>query len=155
MAREERVQKADGFQIHCYGNRIHRLPKEWRFPRCGVRDLWRQWWIGDTVRNIPPLRTLRFHDVEHLQLIPLTEIEKQRKVGPYKDNRRKIAKTLYDLKFLCKYLTKKIIDMGKMETDVTLAGVDRMFSYVAHLLVSGKFLFVFFFRFISLLNFFF
>jgi hypothetical protein len=143
VAREERVQRADGFLIHCYGNRIHRYPKEWRFPRCGVRDLRRQWWIGDTTPNIPPLNTLRFVDVEHLQLIPLTDYEKQRKSGPNKNNRRKIAKTLYDLKLLCRYHTNKIVELGRMETDITIAGVDRMFACVAHLLVPGKFFLTF------------
>jgi hypothetical protein len=83
--------------------------------------------------------------VEHLQLIPLTDYEKQRKSGPNKNNRRKIAKTLYDLKFLCRYLTNKIVELGRMETDITIAGVDRMFACVAHLLVPGKYRVCFFY----------
>jgi hypothetical protein len=43
------------------------------------------------------------------------------------------------MKFLCKFLTTKVIEMGKMEAEITLAGVDRMFSYVVHLLVPGKY----------------
>jgi hypothetical protein len=68
----------------------------------------------------------------------LNRYEKTRKVGPKKENRRKVAKTLYDLNFLCNYITNLLMDEGKMETDITLASVDRMFSHVAHHFVSGK-----------------
>jgi hypothetical protein len=43
------------------------------------------------------------------------------------------------MKFLCKFLTTKVIELGKMEAEITLAGVDRMFLYVAHSLVPGKY----------------
>ena len=28
----------------------------WRFPYVGVLDAWQHWWIGDSVRNIPPYK---------------------------------------------------------------------------------------------------
>jgi hypothetical protein len=45
---------------------------------------------------------------------------------------------LYDVKFLCKHLTNMLFELGKMETEITLAGVYRMFSYVAESLVPSK-----------------
>ena len=37
------------------------MPEDWRFPRVGVSDMWNKWWIGDTVRGIPPLRMITPH----------------------------------------------------------------------------------------------
>jgi hypothetical protein len=68
-------------------------------------------------------------------------MELQRKPGPNKQNRRKITKLLYDLKFLCKYLTNKLTEMGKMEPVITMAAVDRMFDYIVHEIVGGKLIF--------------
>ena len=31
------------FQPHSYLGKWHRVPFDWRFPRCGVFDLWRMW----------------------------------------------------------------------------------------------------------------
>ena len=39
----------DTYRLHIYGGRMHRVPSDWRFPRCGVFDLWHQWWIGDSI----------------------------------------------------------------------------------------------------------
>jgi hypothetical protein len=143
VAIENRVQDVSGFMLHYYGGKFHRVPREWRFPRCGVHNLWRQWWIGGTCQNIPPLQLIKFQDVEHINVEPLSNYEKQRKAGPNKNNRRKITKLLYDLNFLCKYLTSLVKEMGRMETVITLASVDRMFSHIAYDVVSGKFFLIF------------
>jgi hypothetical protein len=34
---------------HVYNSKFNRVPKDWQIPRCGVFDVWRQWWIGDYV----------------------------------------------------------------------------------------------------------
>ena len=52
------------YQPHYYGGSWKRVPKDWRWPKCGVFDLWRQWWIGDNVRVIPPIRMLKILDVK-------------------------------------------------------------------------------------------
>jgi len=54
------------YVLHYYGGSFHRVPEDWRFPHCRVADLWRHWWIGDSVRNIPPLRLLNNFDVKHI-----------------------------------------------------------------------------------------
>jgi hypothetical protein len=142
----KRVQKLEEFQLHMYGGKFHRVPEDWRFPRCGIRDLWRQWHIGDTVRNIPPLKTLQFHDIEHINMKPLTKIEKTRKVGPNTENRRLVTKALSEMRKVGKYLTKMVQDSGKWEPDITLESVDRMYTHIAHNFVYGMYLvFSFFF----------
>jgi len=42
------------YRVHLYAGKMSRVPADWCFPRCGVFDLWRQWWIGDLVRQVPP-----------------------------------------------------------------------------------------------------
>ena len=49
----ERVENGNGYRWHCFDGQFHRLPKDWRFPRVGVFDIWKHWWIGDSVRGIP------------------------------------------------------------------------------------------------------
>ncbi|KAG7341105.1 hypothetical protein IV203_037228 [Nitzschia inconspicua] len=66
----ERVETGAGYTLHMYGGGFHRVSADWCFPRCGVQDLWRQWWIGDTVRQVPPLRSLEHVDVKHLDNLP-------------------------------------------------------------------------------------
>jgi hypothetical protein len=46
-AATERVETGTGYAWHMYKGSFHRVPDEWRFPRCGLQSLWRQWWIGD------------------------------------------------------------------------------------------------------------
>lgn len=135
----ERVNDVTGFNLHYYGNKYHRVPEEWRFPRCGTHDLWRQWWVGDSVRHIPPLKFLVYEDVKHINLIPLSDLEKQRKVGPYKENRKRVTKVLSDMKKLCTYINELVRDLGKWEDKITLGNIDKMFAYVAPKLITGKF----------------
>jgi len=37
------------YKIYYYAGKMKRVPENWRFPRCGVFDAWRQWWIGDHI----------------------------------------------------------------------------------------------------------
>jgi hypothetical protein len=84
---KERVEDGSRYQLHLYNGSFHRVPKDWRWPHCGVRDLWCQWWVGDSERHIPPLRFLQTIDVKYIDAEPLTAVEKERKVGPLKDSR--------------------------------------------------------------------
>jgi hypothetical protein len=127
-----------------YGGKLHRVPEDWRFPRCGIRDLWRQWWIGDTTRNIPPLKTIEYKDVEHINLFPLSSLEKTRKPGPNMENRRLVTKVLSEMRKVGNYLTKMVQDLGRMESEITMESVDRMYSYIGHNFVYGKLFFLIF-----------
>jgi hypothetical protein len=45
------------------------------YPNCGVFHAWRQWLVGNQVLTIPPLKVLKAHDVKHVDLFPLSEVE--------------------------------------------------------------------------------
>jgi len=45
----EQVETGGGYTMHCHLGGFSWVPVDWRFPQCGVFDLWRQWWIGDQV----------------------------------------------------------------------------------------------------------
>jgi hypothetical protein len=60
----------------------HRVPCDWTWPGCNTLSLWRQWWIGDDVQQIAPLRFLAPIDVEFLNRVPLMEDERSGRVGP-------------------------------------------------------------------------
>jgi hypothetical protein len=135
----ERIEKpGTRYELHVYGGSLHRLPADWRIPRCGVHGLWRQWWIGDDVRQIPPLRILTIKDLKHLEKIPLSDVELQRKVGKNKANRRDMTKVLCDMKFLMNHITTLVTAAGLLENEITLSSVDHMFQAVSgRLILSG------------------
>jgi hypothetical protein len=133
---QERVEDCSGYELHMYGGTFHRVPKSWRFPKCGIHDLWRQRWVGDKERQIPPLKVLKIGDVNHIDMVELSDIEKARKVGPNKDNRRMVTKCLTDMRFACNILTRIVTALGKLEGTVTLSAVDQMFLAIADLLLG-------------------
>ncbi|KAG7350138.1 hypothetical protein IV203_009498 [Nitzschia inconspicua] len=104
-----------------------RVPADWRFPRCGVQDLWRQWWIGDTVRQVSPLRSLEHVDVNHLDNLPLADDEMHGRTGGYGARRRLSKKTLCDMRFLMNWMTERVEAAGHRENNTTISAVDRMF----------------------------
>jgi hypothetical protein len=127
----ERIETGRGYVLHFYGGGFHRVPADWRFPRCGVSDLWRQWWIGDTVRQVPPLRFLDPRDVTHLDAIPIEDDEMHGRTGRFKASRRPAAKTFSDMKFLMKWIKDKVVAASALEANITVTAVDRMFSAVS------------------------
>lgn len=130
VAERERVETGLGYRYHSYGGKFHKVPEDWRFPRVGVLDAWRQWWIGDTVRSIPPLNTLKGCDVSHLDALPLGEEELQGRSGSHSGKRRPASKVLSDLSFLMKHITEKVVAAGAMPDEITLSSVDKMFDVV-------------------------
>ena len=119
------------FNYHLYGGQFHRLPKNWRFPRVGVLALWRQWWIGDTVKHIPPLRDLRPSDFKHLDDVDLGTDELHGRTGSFKANRRKSNKMFSDLSFLMEYCTAQVELKGALVEEITVQSVDDMFMVIA------------------------
>ncbi|KAL7577312.1 hypothetical protein ACA910_002050 [Epithemia clementina (nom. ined.)] len=75
------------FTPHCHHGGFFRVQADWRFPRVGVLDAWRHWWIGDSVRKIPPLRMLTSQDVKWLENVPLDEEELHGRTGQARQNR--------------------------------------------------------------------
>jgi hypothetical protein len=107
-----------------------RVPQDWRIPRCGVHDMWKMWWIGDDVQQIPRLRYLKNIEVCHLNHIPLSKVEMHRRTGKYKGNRRRSSKFLVDLKGLMKKLLEIVERSGQMAEVISVSSVDRMFDVI-------------------------
>lgn len=116
------------YLLHFYDGTFKRVPKDWRFPRCGVSDLWRQWWIGDDIRNIPPLRLLHIEDIKHIDKLPIDDDEQH---GRSAKKRRPARKTYSDMKYIMGFVYKKVVDCHALETEITLKTVDIMFRAVA------------------------
>ena len=123
-------QRRTTYTLHFHHNTFSRLPKTWRFPRVGIRDLWRLWWIGDSVKNVPPLRVIEHNDVRFLDSIPLSPEEMQGRSGRMKDKRRLSKKTLSDMRCVMTYIQTKVERKLKIAENICLATVDEMFRVV-------------------------
>ena len=134
----ERVETGTGYEWHYYDGKIHRVPKDWRFPRVGVLDCWRQWWIGDSVRNVPPLRNLKAADLAHLDSIPLSPEEMHGRSGRHRTKRRPARKIYSDMAFLMNYITDKVVANGMMPEEITISSVDAMYLGVAEEFGGGQ-----------------
>jgi hypothetical protein len=77
-------------------------------------------------------------DIKHVDLEPLLDVEKARKVGPNKDNIRIATKFLSDMRFLCNFIIRIITKLGKLEEVITMSSVDRMFAIIAHLIMDTE-----------------
>ena len=108
------VKTGNRYRYHCYNGRFHKIPRDWRFPRVGVMDVWRQWWIGDTVRSIPPLKKLFAADLKHLVGMPLGEEEMHGRAGGSKYRRRESRKLFCEMKNLMDYMTSRITEEGNL-----------------------------------------
>jgi hypothetical protein len=126
-----RVEAGRTYESHCYMGSFKRVPIDWRFPRCGTSDLWRQWWIGDSVRNVPPLRYLTIADYKHIDKLPLLPDEEHGRTGKHKGKRRPATKILSDMKFLMSFVHRKVVDCSALETVICIQSVDRMFRAVS------------------------
>ena len=93
-ARNATINNQRGFALHMYNGKFHRLPQDWRFPSCGLRQLWIKWNHGDTINNIPSLRSLNAPDLKHLDSLP----------NPNNEKRRPARKTFGDIKMVCTYI---------------------------------------------------
>jgi len=134
----ERVKTGQNYQIHTHSGQLSWVPVDWRFLRCSVFDLWWQWWIGDQVRQVPPLRLLSREDVAFLNSIPLDKDEMHGRTGKSKEKQRLARKNLNDMKFIMNWITKKVQEARAMEQVITLSSVDRMFAVVAGEFSEGE-----------------
>jgi hypothetical protein len=133
----EPVEEQVRYRVHFHSGGFSMVPVDWRFPRCGVLDLWRQWWIGDNVRGIPPLRKLTCKDVKFLDRLPLSETEIHGRRGKFSGNRRLARKILNDINFLMNHLKALVVEKNAMPRIINEGSVDRMFSFV-EASISGK-----------------
>ena len=100
--------------------------------------MWNKWWIGDTVRGIPPLRMITPQDIEFLDKIPLTEEEVHRRTGCHRYKRHPSRKTYSDLAFLMNYITRKVQQAGRLVNQITTTSVSNMFETVADEFSGGR-----------------
>ena len=126
----DRPEAGRRYNVHFYGGGIHRLPQDWRFPRCGVFGLWRQWMIGDDVRNVPPLRDLHPREYKHIDVLPLSEEERHGRCGGHAERRRPSRKILCDMRYLMRFISNKITERGVYQPEITPSSVDAMFMDV-------------------------
>lgn len=119
------------YTLHYHHGKYRRVPGDWRWPRIGIHNAWRQWWIGDTVRNIPPLRYVERDDIEFLDGLPIGEVEAPGRSGQYSRNRRPARKILADYRFLMKYVIRQVEKKNKyQDIDIRPSTVDAMFRAV-------------------------
>lgn len=133
----DRVEDGTVYTLHFYLGSYKRVPCDWRFPRCSVSVVWRQWWIGDTVRNVPPLRYLQISDVKHLDDIELSADELHGRKGRFKLQRRKSSKILSDLKFLMEFIKRMLRARNLYLEEKTIEVVDNMYQSVSDLFRSN------------------
>ena len=127
---QNRVETGTGYQLHFFRGRYHRVPEDWRFPRISTLEAWHQWWVGDTIQQITPSRFLEPQDVKFLDDIPLSAQEMHGRSGRFQNSRRNSRKTLNDLSFLMKYITRRVEEANAMEQEITITSVTQMFQVV-------------------------
>jgi hypothetical protein len=108
--------------------RISRLPANFQFPKSTAYDLWVQWNVGNTERQIPALRSLEGSDFAFLDGIEKSAGEKRGQPGKHRDKRRASRKTYSDIKFLCNYIEKKGREAGATIDDRSLGNVRKTFE---------------------------
>jgi hypothetical protein len=117
---QDNIDCIEGVQlhaIHLHTGGIHRLPKDWRFPQYNVFDLWRQWWIGDSTRNLTAC------DFKFLDSLPLDQEELHGRTGRNNGNRRESRKSWCDVKYLMEYMHHRVVERGAFEQDITPSSV--------------------------------
>ena len=134
----QRVEAEKKYELHAYGGKLHKVPIDWRIPRCSTMSLWRQWWTGDTDKNVPPIRSLNILDIKHLDNVPLSQFELTSRPGPTaRGGRRSQSRELSDVRFLMNYMTDLVKNDNAMADVITTNSVDMMFQAIAPKLVSG------------------
>ncbi len=97
-------------------------------------DLWQQWWIGDQVCQVAPLRYLSIKDVNHLDSVQVGQEEMHGQMGKRKNNQQQVMKMLSDMRFLMLWVTSKVeaANARVLDNEITIITVDRMFQAVAN-----------------------
>jgi hypothetical protein len=129
----DRVEDGTVYTLHFYSGSYKRVPIDWRFPRCSVFEMWRQWWIGDTVRNVPPLRYLQLADVKHIDDMELSVDELHGRKGRFRLQRRKSTKVLSDMKYLMEFIKRTLTARNAYRAETTIETVDEMYRSVSDL----------------------
>ena len=104
------------FRLHVHGvdnDGAGRLvPQGWEFPKSPVHTIWDHWWVGDTVRSIPPLSSIKPG-----QLASGAEKQKLSKVYCYCSR-------------LMAWLCEKVWQAGRWPASITQRSVTAMWNEV-------------------------
>lgn len=130
----EQVERHRAFDVHTFSGRMRRVPETWRFPKGGLFHVWRDWWIGNDVTHVAPLRLLCTKDVDFLDDVPLTAEEMVGRRGG-STTRRPAGKSLSDLRYVMNVLVMMVEEEGTMNLNITIATVDEMFRSIEHRLL--------------------
>lgn len=90
-------QRTQGFAPHYHHGKYWRLPANFGFPKGTARDLWRRWNVGDTVNNVPPLRTLDAKEFKFMDGIA---------------GQRPSRKIVADMKMVCEFIESLAKESG-------------------------------------------
>jgi hypothetical protein len=115
---------AGSYTLHLYGGEFHKIPETWRFPKCSAKTLWIQWNVGDTVNQVPPMRTLVPEDFKHLDKLRQNVPEGQKKP-------RLARKTYYDIKALCDYIQRVATEQHLYQSGATRDVYGSIFDNIA------------------------
>lgn len=104
---EENMKKvSSGPQLYLYGGRFHKLPADFDLPECSVLGMWLLWSCGDTVKNIPALKTLKGCDMPN----------------------RSVQKKYSNMKFLMNVLEGQIGEDNDLNGVLTVMEATRMYN---------------------------
>ena len=115
---------------HFHGGKYNKLPKDFQFPKAGVADVWLRWNVGDSERQIPPLRMLNSTDYKFLDKVPKTTAEKRHFGGNTKERKRPASKTFSDMKFLCEFIEKQGRLKGYDPSNRSIENVNTIYQAV-------------------------
>ena len=114
-------------ELRVNGGVFSRLPHDYEFPRAGVYDLWIKWNIRDTVRRIPPLKSLHPHDYKFLDS----------KSKPGGGKRRPSRQTYFDMKFICNCIETAAKQIGMDPSDGSLENINLIYQQVWPTIYDG------------------
>lgn len=102
------------------GGVFSRLPADYEFPRAGVYELWMKWNTHDTVRGIPPLKTLHSKDYKFMDSKP----------KPDGSKRRASRQTYSDMKFICNCIETAAKESGMDPSDGSPPNIRLIYEHV-------------------------
>jgi hypothetical protein len=114
-------------ELRLNGGVFSRLPHDYEFPRAGVYDLWIKWNIRDTVRRIPPLKSLHPNDYKFLDSKP----------KPGGGKRRPSRQTYSDMKFICTCIETAAKKNGMDPSDGSIENIKLIYQQVWPTIYEG------------------
>ena len=104
------------FRLHVHGvdhdGQARLVPQGWQFPKSPVHTMWDHWWVGDTIRSIPPLSSMKPTNLAS------------------NEERRKMTKVYSYCNRLMDWLCEKVWQSGRWPISITQRSVTEMWNDV-------------------------